>query len=131
MSDDLYFVEYPEGVVWTINYGENGEVINQKTITDPKKSVAERLAQLEKQNAILEANVKRFAQVQGNGAPETKHLECNECGTWVTSPVPQSTITTAYILCPDCLESIPDDVANLFFEHAAKRAEALKEEQPQ
>ena len=59
----------------------------------------------------------------------TKHLTCNECGAPVTSPVPQSTITTAYSLCPDCLEAIPDDIANLFFEHAAKRAKALKEEQ--
>ena len=58
----------------------------------------------------------------------TKHLECNECGAPVTSPVPQSTITTAYLLCPDCLEAIPDDIANQFFEHAAKRAKALKEE---
>ena len=58
----------------------------------------------------------------------TKHLECNECGAPVTSPVPLSTITTAYLLCPDCLEAIPDDIANLFFEHAAKRAKELREE---
>lgn len=51
----------------------------------------------------------------------TRHLECCECGQNATSPVPANTMVRAYILCPECLEQIPDDIANAFFFHAGKR----------
>lgn len=48
---------------------------------------------------------------------------CQECGQavlsiWSDIDVP---VIRGYVLCPDCLELIPEDVANAFF-NAAKKA---------
>lgn len=48
-------------------------------------------------------------------------LTCSECGEDVSSPVPIGTVVAAYLLCVNCLETIPESLANAFFFRAGQR----------
>lgn len=52
---------------------------------------------------------------------ELETIKCYECGESASSPVPKGTIVRAYVLCPECLEKIPEEIANKFFEAASWR----------
>jgi formylmethanofuran dehydrogenase subunit E len=56
---------------------------------------------------------------------KTEHIRCNECGQSVSSPTPKGTTIRAYVLCPECLEMIPEEIANEFFEQAKNRQRSL------
>lgn len=58
-----------------------------------------------------------------------KQILCSECGQPVSSAINTNEIIfRGYTLCPDCLEFIPDDIANAFFtaaDIAGKQRKAL------
>jgi hypothetical protein len=56
---------------------------------------------------------------------EFEQIKCYECGDPVSSPVPKGTVIRAYVLCPECLEKIPDEIANQFFFSAGRRRLSL------
>lgn len=43
-----------------------------------------------------------------------KNITCSACNSSVSSPVSDDTIFRGYALCPDCLEQIPESIANTF-----------------
>lgn len=47
-------------------------------------------------------------------------LYCVECGSACTSVVPEGTVLRAYLLCPECLERIPHEIADAFLRAAEK-----------
>lgn len=47
-----------------------------------------------------------------------KVLMCDFCGTPVTSGVPFDTIVRAMLMCPECLERVPENLANKFLDSA-------------
>ena len=56
-----------------------------------------------------------------------KHLKCAECRRNVSSKVPDNIILRGIILCPECLEEIPDDIANKFLGEWAKVGKIRRE----
>lgn len=57
-----------------------------------------------------------------------KNIVCSECGSPVSSSVSEDTVFRGYTLCPECLELIPDKIADAFFaaaDIAGKQRKAL------
>lgn len=60
-------------------------------------------------------------------------LHCLACGKSVSTEVPEATVLRAVVWCPECIERVPDTIADAFImaievgATAAKRATAVHE----